>query len=167
MARLDLPVAWSLRRNLIVEEFAERDDVCLTYVASFFRFFQGLRHNQMNSLIVHVIYSSRRYTIIDGCQEQCAVEFLHCHLLPALTKCGFCREHHRFFECPFFSLQNYKARQYKVRAATSRYSLFFKSNPAITKKPCDMLFKGTSSTRFSVLAGAQESCVQIGKSTHD
>jgi hypothetical protein len=56
----------------------------------------------MNSLIAHVIYSSRRYTVIDGCQKQCAVEFLHCHLLPALTKGGFCREYHRFVECSFF-----------------------------------------------------------------
>jgi len=121
----------------------------------------------MNPLIVHVINSCRRYTIIDGCQKQCAVEFLHCHLFPSLTKGGFCREYHRFFERPVFSLHHHKAGQYKVRAATSRYGLLFKSNSPVTKKPCDVLFKGTPRTRFSMLACAQKSCVQIGKSTHD
>jgi len=36
---LDLPVAWSLRRNLFVEKFTERDYVYLAVVASFLRFF--------------------------------------------------------------------------------------------------------------------------------
>ena len=164
---LGSPTVWSLRRNLFVKKFAERDYICLAVVASFLRFFQGLGNNQMNSLSAHVINCRRRDTIIDGCQKQCAVKFFHCHLFPALTKGGFCREHHCFFECPFFGLQHHKARQHKVRAATSRYGLLFKSNPAITKQSCDVLFKGTSRTRFSVLACAQKSCVQIGKSTHD
>lgn len=94
------PTAWSLRRNLIVEEFAERDYVCLADVASFLRFFQSLWYDQMNSLIAHVINSRRGYTVIDCCQKQRAVKLLHCHLFPALAKSSFCREHHRFLEHP-------------------------------------------------------------------
>ncbi|MDP4030095.1 MAG: DNA cytosine methyltransferase [Gallionella sp.] len=107
------------------------------------------------------------YTIIDGCQKQRAIKLLHCHLFPAFAKGGFCRQHHRFLERSFFGFQNHEAGQYKVRAAASRYGLLFKSNLTITKKSCDMLFKGTSSTRFAVLARAQESCIQIRKATHD
>lgn len=162
-----LPTTRSFRRNLLVKKLTECDYVRLVAITSFFRFFQGFRNHQMNALNVHVFNSSRRHAIIDGCQEQCAVEFLHCHLLPALTKGGFCRKNHCFFKFPLSRLQNNKVRQHKIRATSSRYRLLFKINPSITKKSCYVLFKGTTRPRFSVLACAQESCIQIGKSTHD
>lgn len=49
----------------------------------------------------------------------------------------------------FFRLQYNKAGQYRVRSAYSCYSLLFKSNSSITKKPCDVLPKGTTQTEFN------------------